>query len=107
LILKLAGDHGKPSTALFEKIAQKASDEYGKAWWAAKEAKEEIREYRREHILPDDGTLDKVVRYEAHLTRQFHRDLHELQRLQAMRNGLPVAVPAAIDVDVVGGTNGN
>ena len=48
-------------------------------------------------------TLEKVMRYEAHLSRQFHRDLHELQRLQAMRQGQRVAAPIAIDVDVATG----
>ena len=43
------------------------------------------------------------MRYEAHLSRQFHRDLHELQRLQAMRLGHPVTVPMAIDVDLISG----
>jgi hypothetical protein len=43
------------------------------------------------------------MRYEAHLSRLFHRDLHELQRLQALRQGLPVAAPLAIDVDVTSG----
>ena len=37
---------------------------------------------------------------ESHLSRLFHRDLHGLQRLQAMRLGHPVAVPIAIEVDV-------
>ena len=57
-------------------------------------------EFRREHLLPDNETLEKIQRYESHLSRLFHRDLHELQRLQTMRLGYPVAVPIAIDVDV-------
>jgi hypothetical protein len=44
------------------------------------------------------------MRYETHLSRQFQRDLHELQRLQAMRQGQPVAAPFAIDVDVTTST---
>ena len=32
-----------------------------------------LQEYRREHRLPDDQTLEKVVRYETHLSRQFRR----------------------------------
>lgn len=42
------------------------------------------------------------MRYESHLGRQFHRDLHELERLQARRLGQSVAAPLAVDVDVVG-----
>jgi hypothetical protein len=66
----------------------------------ARQVKEQLEEYRREHLLPDTATLEKVMRYEGHLSRQFHRDLHELQRLQAMRQGRPLAAPVAIDVDI-------
>jgi hypothetical protein len=59
--------------------------------------------YRREHLLPDAQTLEKVMRYETHLSRQLHRDLHELQRLQGSRQGKPVAAPIAIDVEVASG----
>jgi hypothetical protein len=54
----------------------------------------------RERILPDGDTLQKVSRYEAHLSRQLYQALHELQRLQAARAGQPVPPPAALDVTV-------
>jgi hypothetical protein len=54
----------------------------------------------RERILPDGDTLQKVSRYEAHLSRQLYQALHELQRLQAGRAGQPVPPPAALDVTV-------
>ena len=69
----------------------------------ADELTRRLDEYRRKYLLPDEETLAKVMRYEAHLSRQLHRDLHELQRLQAMRQGQSVAAPIAIDVDVSGG----
>jgi len=47
--------------------------------------------------------MEKVMRYETHLSRQLHRDLHELQRLQGSRQGKPVAAPIAIDVEVASG----
>jgi len=40
-------------------------------------------------IIPSAAQLDKIHRYEAHLSRQFHRALHELQRIQAARGDLP------------------
>ena len=52
----------------------------------------------QKRILPDDGTLQKVTRYEAHLSRQMYQALHELQRLQAARNGNGLPPPAALDV---------
>jgi hypothetical protein len=74
-----------------------------KALSSLKVAKRRLKEYRRESLLPDDEALEKVMRYESHLSRLFHRDLHELQRLQAMRQGQRVAAPIAIDVDIASG----
>jgi hypothetical protein len=56
-------------------------------------------------MLPDANTLQKITRYEAHLSRQLLQALHELQRLQAGRGGQSVPLPAALDV-VVDGTSG-
>jgi hypothetical protein len=59
----------------------------------------------RERMLPDANTLQKITRYEAHLSRQVLQGLHELQRLQAARGGQAVPLPAALDV-VVDGASG-
>lgn len=56
----------------------------------------------RERMLPDATTLQKITRYEAHLSRQLLQALHELQRLQAVRVGRAVPLPAALDVMVDG-----
>jgi hypothetical protein len=56
----------------------------------------------RERMLPDANTLQKITRYEAHLSRQLLQALHELQRLQGARDGQAVPLPAALDVVVVG-----
>lgn len=50
--------------------------------------------------LPDPNTLDRVVRYEAHLARQTYQALHTLERLQAGRLGGAVVPPLAVDVTV-------
>ena len=49
-------------------------------------------------LLPEAG-LEKVARYETHLERSLYKALHELQRLQAARDGTGGA-PMALDVDV-------
>jgi hypothetical protein len=59
----------------------------------------------RERMLPKANTLQKITRYEAHLSRQLLQALHELQRLQAARGGQAVPLPAALDV-VVDGASG-
>jgi hypothetical protein len=37
----------------------------------------------RERILPDADTLQKIARYEAHLSRQLYQALHALEVLRA------------------------
>jgi len=50
--------------------------------------------------LPDDQSVNKIQRYEAHISRQFYKALHELQRLQAARLSGEVQVPLAVDIEV-------
>ena len=51
----------------------------------AEEVKGEIDIMSRERILPDEKTLEKISRYEAHLSRQLYQTLHELENLQGHR----------------------
>jgi hypothetical protein len=58
------------------------------------EVEREISRKARERILPDDKTLEKISRYEAHLSRQLYHALHELENLQKHRKtgeGTPLA----------------
>jgi hypothetical protein len=103
LIRGLTEQHGRPFEELLRTLSDRAAEEWGKSYQTAKEAHARLNKYQREHLLPDTATLEKIQRYESHLSRQFHQDLHELQRLQALRHGQPLAVPIAIDVDVIGG----
>jgi hypothetical protein len=57
------------------------------------EVEQEISRKVRERILPDEGTLQKISRYEAHLSRQLFHCLHELENLQKHRTtgeGVPL-----------------
>jgi hypothetical protein len=65
----------------------------------AKAAEDRARLHR---LLPDSAMLEKLSRYEAHLSRQLSQALHELERLQAAREGADVPPPAAVDVTVNG-----
>lgn len=49
-----------------------------------------------------DNALSKLSRYETSMTRNFFRALHELQRLQAARNGKQVPVPQVVDLEISG-----
>jgi hypothetical protein len=100
LVRGLSEQHRKPFDEFLRTLPDRAAEEWATAHVTASDAHARVDQYRRKHLLPDTETLQKIQRYESHLSRQFHRDLHELQRLQAMRLGHPVAIPIAIDVDV-------
>ena len=63
----------------------------------------DLRNMSRERLLPDEKTLDKVARYEAHLSRGLYKALHELEALQTRRMGGSVPL-ARLDVE---GLTGN
>ena len=47
-----------------------------------------------------DSDTEKVLRYLTAIERSFFRTLHEVQRLQAARNGESVPLPVALDVSM-------
>ena len=65
---------------------------------AAEQVERDLGRMGRERLLPDEKILDKVSRYEAHLSRLMFKALHELEALQVRRSGgsAPLARP---DVD--------
>lgn len=69
---------------------------------AAEQVERDLERMNRERLLPDEKTLEKVSRYEAHLSRLMFKALHELEALQVRRSG--GAVPLArLDVDGLAG----
>lgn len=64
-----------------------------------KERTERVQQRLR---LPDEKALEKVMRFEAHLGRQFLQALHTLERWQAARAGQAVSPPAALQVTLDG-----
>lgn len=65
---------------------------------AAERVARDLAVMSRERLLPDEKTLEKVARYEAHLSRLLYKAMHELEALQARRQGSPVPL-ARLDVD--------
>jgi hypothetical protein len=65
---------------------------------AAEHVERDLERMSRERLLPDEKTLEKVSRYEAHLSRLLFKALHELEALQARRTG-GAAPLARLDVD--------
>jgi hypothetical protein len=69
--------------------------------WLAKE--DYLRRRRSARMVPQGQTLERVLRYEAHLHRQLVQTMHELEALQARRQGQ--SAPLA-RLDVAGGPGG-
>jgi hypothetical protein len=55
---------------------------------------------RAEYLLPSGGRDERVAKYERHLHNLLTSTLHELERLQARREGELVPPPAVADVSV-------
>src|SRR5215218_6706295 len=68
----------------------------------AEKVERDLKNMARARLLPDEKTLEKVARYEAHLSRGLYKALHELEALQARRTG-GAAPLARLDVDGIGG----
>jgi hypothetical protein len=99
--------------AVIEKVAQATEEEpeelleaaIRSAKWKAERSKLEaekverdLRNMARVRLLPDEKILEKVARYEAHLSRGLYKALHELEALQTRRIG-GAAPLARLDVD--------
>jgi hypothetical protein len=83
---------------LIEAATERARLDIISAKSAAERVEQDLARMSRERLLPDDKTLEKVSRYEAHLSRLFHKTLHELEALQTRRSG-GVTPLARLDVD--------
>jgi hypothetical protein len=104
--------------AVIEKVAQATDEEpeelleaaIRSAKWKAERSKLEaekverdLRNMARERLLPTERILEKIARYEAHLSRGLYKALHELEALQVRRTG-GAAPLARLDVDGLGGS---
>jgi hypothetical protein len=63
----------------------------------------EVEALKREHNLagarvPSQAVSDRLIRYEAHLSREIDRILSRLERLQRVRKGQPL--PPQVDVNI-------
>jgi hypothetical protein len=84
--------------AVLEAAMRSAEWKVQKAKQSAEEVERDLERMGRERLLPDEKTLEKVARYEAHLSRGLYKALHELEALQARRTG-GAAPLARLDVD--------
>jgi hypothetical protein len=99
---KLVGLATAEARERVEHLKAKAQTDVQEAEARVQEVAAELDRLRREHLLPDDSVLLKVVRYESHLNRQLYQALHELEALQAPRRGEQTPL-ARLDVQGLAG----
>jgi hypothetical protein len=68
---------------LFEAAAYEAGCEARGAAFKKEDMERDLSRKERERILPDAETMQKIARYEAHLSRQLYQALHALEVLRA------------------------
>ena len=90
----IAARIGEDADELLEAAKVSARMDASSAEAKAERVEAEIDVMSRERVLPDEKTLEKIARYEAHLSRQLYQALHELENLQKHRTtgeGVPLA----------------
>jgi len=97
----IAGHVSLDPDDLLETAAREAGYEARSAAHKKEEVEREISRKARECTLPDDKTLEKISRYEAHLSRQLYQALHELENLQKHRMTGESVPLARLDVQVL------
>jgi hypothetical protein len=68
---------------LFEAAAYEVGCEARGAAFKKEDMERDLSRKERERILPDGDTLQKIARYEAHLSRQLYQALHALEVLRS------------------------
>jgi hypothetical protein len=102
-ISAIAAVAGEDEEQLQEAATERARLDIISARAAAERVEQDLARMSRERLLPDEKTLEKVARYEAHLSRLFHKALHELEALQTRRSGGGAPL-ARLDVDGLTGS---
>jgi hypothetical protein len=93
----LARAAGEAPEDLLESAAEGARLEVAVTKFEAERVERDLRNMSRERLLPDEKTLEKIARYEAHLSRGLYQAMHELEALQTKRSG-GAAPLARVDV---------
>jgi len=102
-ISTIASVAGEDEKELIEGATERARLDIISAQAAAERVEQDLARMSRERLLPDEKVLEKVARFEAHLSRLFHKALHELEALQVRRSG-GAAPLARLDVDGLAGS---
>jgi hypothetical protein len=72
---------------LLEAATRSARYKAERAKLEAEKVEQDLRRMSRERLLPDEKTLEKVARYEAHLSRLFHKKCMSARRYFGICSG--------------------
>ena len=86
-IVAIASAIDEDPEELLEAATAGASRNFTEAKQEAERVQKDLQWMSRDRLLPDEKTLEKVARYEAHLSRGLYKALHELEALQTKRSG--------------------
>ena len=86
-IAAIARAAGEDLEELLESASEGARLEVRSTKIEAERVERDLRDMSRERLLPDEMTLQKIARYEAHLSRGLYQAMHELEALQTKRSG--------------------
>ena len=94
----IASHAGEDVEELLEAATEEARRNVFRTKHRVEEVEQDLKNMSRERLLPDEKTLEKVARYEAHLSRGLYKAMHELEALQTRRQGGSAPL-ARLDVD--------
>jgi hypothetical protein len=97
----LSFEAGEAPEDLLEAATEKAGRDIVSAKQAVERVEQDLERMSRERLLPRVEILEKVARYEAHLSRGLYKAMHELEALQTRRLGGSAPL-ARLDVSGVG-----
>jgi len=97
------GDEISISPDELEKEALGILDDEIKRLEFSKELQEAMDKQRREYetiaaLVPPQDVLDRLIRYEAHLSREIDRTFNQLERFQRIRLGQAVPPPLRLEI---------
>ena len=90
----LASHVGLDAEEVLSHAVENAAFDARSAALRLEEMEKEVEEVRGERVLPDEKVLEKIQKYESHLSRQLYHAMHELENLQKHRltgKGTPLA----------------
>ena len=94
----IASHAGEDAEELLDAAIEAARRNVSRTKLRAEEIEQDLKNMSRERLLPDEKTLEKVARFEAHLSRGLYKAMHELEALQTRRLGGSTPL-ARLDVD--------